>query len=190
MKMIEWLLKIDIGLFRLINDSMQNPVLDFLAPIITDKHSWTPVFLIVMIGLAWKGGYRGRMALLLTIPVIVLADQTSASILKPLAGRIRPCVALENVHALIGIKKSFSFPSSHATNSFAAAMLFAYFYPAQKFWFFALAAVIAFTRVYVGVHYPADVFFGALLGILCTKVVIYLYQTLEKKFGRLKIFER
>ena len=187
--MIDWLLKIDIWLFRLINDGMQNPVLDFLAPIITDKHSWTPIILIVVLGLVWKGGYRGRMALLLTIPVIVLSDQTSASVLKPLVGRIRPCVALEHVHALIGIKKSLSFPSSHATNSFAAAMLFAHFYPVRKLWFYALAAVIAFTRVYVGVHYPGDVIFGALLGLICAKLVIVIYQKLEEKYGRLRWFE-
>ncbi len=184
-----WLLEIDIQLFRLVNNDMQNPLFDFLMPLITAKHNWTPVFIILIIGLVWKGGYRGRLVLLLTIPVILLSDQISASLLKPLVGRIRPCVALENVNALIGIKTSFSFPSSHATNAFAAATLFAYFYPANKFWFMTLAAIICFTRVYVGVHFPWDVFFGAILGVLCAKSVLFVYEKLEEKFGRIKLFE-
>ncbi|KAA3612135.1 MAG: phosphatase PAP2 family protein [Calditrichaeota bacterium] len=187
--MLEALIEFDIWLFRLVNTGMQNAVLDFLAPIVTNKKNWTPLFIVLIIGLAWKGGYRGRMVLLLTIPVILLSDQISASLLKPWVGRMRPCVELENVNALLGIKKSFSFPSSHATNSFAAATLFSYFYPTKKVLFFTLALIICFTRVYVGVHYPIDVVFGAALGALCAYFVYFIYRKLENRFGKIKFFE-
>lgn len=107
--MFDMLLNADIWLFRLINDGMQNAVFDFLAPLLTNKKNWTPIFIIVVVALAWKGGYRGRVALLLTIPVILLSDQISATFIKPMVARIRPCVALDNVNALIGIKSPFLF---------------------------------------------------------------------------------
>lgn len=180
--MAELLLSIDVWLFRLINQGMQNPVFDFLAPVLTNKNNWTPVFIIVIIALAWKGGTRGRIVLLLTIPVILLSDQLSASVLKPLIGRIRPCVALDNVNALLGVKTSYSFPSSHAANSFAAATLFSFFYPGRKIMFITLALVICFTRIYVGVHYPFDVIAGAVLGILCAILVYKTYLWIDQTY--------
>ncbi|MCA9733180.1 MAG: phosphatase PAP2 family protein [Deferribacteres bacterium] len=180
--MFDMLLNADIWLFRLINDGMQNAVFDFLAPLLTNKKNWTPIFIIVVVALAWKGGYRGRVALLLTIPVILLSDQISATFIKPMVARIRPCVALDNVNALIGIKKSFSFPSSHAANSIAAATLYSRFYPDKRFYFFVLAIIICFTRVYVGVHYPFDVVAGGLIGYASALFVYKVYLLIEKKY--------
>ena len=179
--MLEALIRADVWLFYLINNGMQNPVFDVVMPIITNKYAWFPVFLVLIVGLLWKGGYKGRMVILLTIPVILLSDQVSASLIKPWIGRLRPCVELDHVNALLGIKKSLSFPSSHAANSFAAATLFSYFYPARKIILYSIAVVICYSRVYLGVHYPLDVTVGAVLGVLCAKVVYHSYLWIEKK---------
>jgi len=82
------------------------------------------------------------------------------------------------VHMLIGLKRSFSFPSSHATNMFAAAALFAMFFPKGSRYYFGFAALVAYSRVYVGVHYPFDVFGGALLGVAISIFVVWIWNLL------------
>ncbi|MBN1466137.1 phosphatase PAP2 family protein, partial [candidate division KSB1 bacterium] len=129
---LDFMQRIDTSLFFFINDDLANPFLDWLMPMITTQQNWYPFFLIIIGMLLWKGGRQGRIVVLLLIPLIVLSDQISSSILKPLFDRVRPCQAFEalgRVNMLIGLKTSPSFPSSHAANSFAAAAFFAHFYP-------------------------------------------------------------
>ena len=173
--MLELLNGLDVAIFYFINDDMKNIFLDWVMPILTEKKNWFPLFGILYVMLLWKGGKKGRTAALLIIAVILLSDQLSSSFFKPMFQRLRPCVALENVNMLIGLKTSYSFPSSHATNSFATAVFFSYYYPAGKWTYLIFAVLIAFSRVYVGVHYPFDVLIGAALGSICALVIIYVY---------------
>ncbi len=181
--MLVFLDKLDTSIFFIINRDLQNPFFDWLMPFVTNKENWYPLFLIIIVGLLWKGGKKGRIAVALLIPVIVLSDQISASLIKPFFDRMRPCEAfrdLNMVHMLIGLKTSPSFPSSHAANSFAAATFFGHYYPRFKWIYFAIAAVIAYSRVYVGVHYPLDVLAGAILGAACAMLVYFAYDSLAK----------
>ena len=91
--MLEFLNQLDTSLFYFVNIGWQNPVFDWLMPFITAKENWYPLWLIVIIGLAWKGGKKGRTVVLLIIPLIVLSDQLSANIFKNWIQRVRPCVA-------------------------------------------------------------------------------------------------
>ena len=182
--MLEWLQNIDTQLFFFINNGLSNPVFDWLMPFITTKQNWYPLFLIIIIGLLWKGGKKGRIVVLLLIPVITLSDQIAASVIKPWVDRVRPCQAFEamgTVNMLIGMKTSPSFPSNHAANSFAAAAFFAHFYPERRWLYYTIAALVAFSRVYVGVHYPIDVLAGAILGFLCAFIVYFAYEWISKK---------
>lgn len=187
--MLEFLDTLDTSLFFIINRDLQNALFDGFMPFITNKEHWYPVFLVIIVGLLWKGGKKGRIVVGLLIPVIVLSDQISASLIKPFFDRMRPCEAmqeLEMVNMLIGLKTSPSFPSSHAANSFAAATFFAHYYPRFRWIYFAIAVVIAYSRVYVGVHYPFDVLVGALLGVCCAFLVYFSYDHLAK--GKAKIY--
>jgi len=184
--MIEYLASIDTTLFYFINNSLQNAFFDWLMPAVTNKYNWFPLFAVIYVLLWWKGGKQGRTAALLIIPVIVLSDQISSAMIKPMVQRLRPCVALEHVNMLIGLKTSYSFPSSHAANSMATATFFAYFYPKGKWLYFVLAGLVGISRVYVGVHYPFDVVAGAALGVASALSVIYLYQLVSSLYTRRK----
>ncbi|HEX9615325.1 MAG TPA: phosphatase PAP2 family protein [Bacteroidota bacterium] len=176
--MSELLRSIDLGLFVFINQSLQNAVLDFLMPFITDLNKQLPVLITVLAILAWmvvKGGTTGRIAAVLLIITITFSDQLSSSWVKHLFERVRPCHELENVHLLVDCGSGYSFPSSHAVNSFAGATVLSFFFRKWLWAFASFAVVAALSRIYVGVHYPSDVAGGALLGFACGALIVYLF---------------
>jgi undecaprenyl-diphosphatase len=178
--LIDLLVEVDIAVFFFINGTLANPFFDWFMPFITEKFHWFPVWGVLIIGLLWKGGKKGRTAVLLIIPVIFLSDQLSAHVLKPLIARPRPCVTLPDVHLLVGLKRSLSFPSAHAANFFAVATYFNYFYPKYRWVYFSAAFLVALSRVSIGVHYPLDIIAGGILGAACALFVIYSWRAIEK----------
>ncbi len=164
---------IDIYLFRLINTGTANPLFDRIMPFLTNVHNWLLVYIFLLLWLLWKGGKRGRIAAAALIVVIILTDQLSGAVLKEAIGRIRPCHTLDNIRLLINCGKGKSFPSSHAANMFAAATVLSFFFRQYRFVYFGIAVTIAFSRVYVGVHYPFDIFGGACLGLTTGYIVIW-----------------
>jgi undecaprenyl-diphosphatase len=101
----------------------------------------------------------------LTVLAIALADW-SATALKALFDRDRPPVDYAEPKTLVPVPHDASFPSGHAATSFAAATMLSFAFPRLAPALFILAAAVAFSRVYVGVHYPLDIIGGALLGVL------------------------
>ena len=178
---MDFILKLDTCLFYLINQTFQNPLFDWFMPFITEKYHWFPVWGLLAAWLLWKGGSRGRMMVLLIIPVIILSDQISSHVIKPLMARPRPCIVLPDVHLLSTRKTSYSFPSSHAANFFALAAFFSYFYRKYTCLFFTVAALVACSRIYIGIHYPFDALGGALIGICCAYTVIFTWKSVTAK---------
>jgi len=109
--------------------------------------------------------YRRWGVLLMTFMAVALADFTAAAI-KALVDRPRPPVRYPLPKALVPVPHDASFPSGHAATSFAAATMLSFAFPALAPALLILAAAVAFSRVYVGVHYPLDIVGGAVLGVL------------------------
>ena len=117
-------------------------------------------------GFSWR-----RPWLLARVAVTILLAEMASGLLKAQLGRDRPPVAHPKPEPLVHVPATDSFPSGHATVSFACATVLALAVPRLAWPLFALATLIAFSRVYVGVHYPADVLAGAILGVAVGVVV-------------------
>jgi undecaprenyl-diphosphatase len=181
------LIDLDKELFLFLNQGTRNWLFDVVLPFLTDINR-KPIG-IVILAILWlllltKGGRPGRIAALLLIPTIALSDQLNSSFLKFLVDRPRPCHELANVHLLVGCGSGYSFPSSHAVNNFAAAMVISYFLPRWTWAFFCYASVICFSRIYVGVHYPSDVIAGAMIGLVVGFLVIVVFRKAEEWWRR------
>jgi undecaprenyl-diphosphatase len=180
--MLEALQNLDTTLFYFINHTLQNGLFDFLMPLITDYAKQKVVLGFAIALILWmlvRGKPNIRLAAILLIFTILFSDQLNSFVLKQLFSRLRPCHVLSDVHLLVSCGGGLSFPSSHAVNNFAGAMILAFCIPRWRWAFFGFASLIAFSRVYVGVHYPFDVLGGAVVGLCCAWIVIGLYMVYE-----------
>jgi undecaprenyl-diphosphatase len=94
-----------------------------------------------------------------------VAAEVSSQTLRWVIGRDRPPVANPDPEPLVHVPGDPAFPSGHAATSFACAAVLAWLTPLNPVLLFAVAALVAFSRVYVGVHYPLDAVGGAVLGL-------------------------
>jgi len=158
------LYSIDLAIFYFFNHTLSTGFLDKFFSIITDVNSWYIAY-IILAGIAvTKGGTRGRIAVAGIIILIIFTDQTGYKLLKEIFQRIRPCNVLPDVITPIDCRGSFSFPSNHALNNFAAATFLWRLFPKFKWVFFFTAFLVALSRVYLGLHYPSDIAAGAIIG--------------------------
>lgn len=174
--MIETLVALDEQLMHFLNVSLANRFFDVMMPIVTSEYFVRSVLGGCVLVIAWKGGKYGRITALLAILTVILSDQISSQVLKPWVGRLRPCKELEWVNVLVNCSSGKSFPSSHAVNSFAQAVLWSLRYPKIGYFAYPLASLIAISRIFVGVHYPLDVAAGAIIGAICAVVIVLIYR--------------
>jgi undecaprenyl-diphosphatase len=125
---------------------------------------------------------RGWKATRAVVPALWLATTTVEHPIKKWVRRRRPFFSL--VEAIIVGRKpgSYSFPSGHSAAAFAGALLLAREYPGSARGFFGMASLVAFSRIYLGAHYPGDVLSGSLLGMVLARI----YSRLLRKIGHLK----
>ena len=171
---MQQLLSYDRHLFRLINSRWNNPFFDWLMPWLRNSVAWFPLYLFLLLFVLVNYKKTGWWWVIFAASTVILTDFVSSTIIKQNIWRLRPCNDPDYVswiNVLVGYRpQSSSFTSSHAANHFGMAM-FLYSTFIKKFdkWpalFFVWAFGISYAQVYVGVHYPLDVFCGSLIGLL------------------------
>ena len=172
--MLDWLLSFDTALYHLFNTDIANPVFDWVMPYITNVRFWMPVYVLGLAALAIFGGRRGRVCTLVLLCGVLISDSFNSRVVKELVHRPRPFETLHDARVIAPTAGGASFPSSHATNNFTAAFILSAYYARRKWLWYFCAILVAFSRVYVGVHYPLDVLAGAVEGSLIAWMLVWL----------------
>ncbi|MDX5423293.1 MAG: phosphatase PAP2 family protein [Hymenobacteraceae bacterium] len=189
--MVETLEQLDKELFIYLND-IQSPFWDHVMVFVSNKFVWIPFYLGIIGYLVWRYRKQSIYMLLMAIIAIGLADFVASGLFKPYFARLRPChdpSLAEFINLVRGCGGQFGFMSSHASTSFALAVFFnlilADRYLIFKIVLVAWAVVVSYSRVYLGVHYPGDIFGGALLGAFLAYVCSLGYTILLNKYPSL-----
>ena len=194
--MIEILKKIDNTIFRWINVKFRNKTFDKIMPVITSAGNLGIVWITISVLLMTKKDYRilGQMILMALIITTILGEGIikhivrrsrpfqdkeeklliNKPIIKNIIKRKRPFYGDDDKELLISKPITYSFPSGHTASSFAVATVFIKTDNAASLEIILLAGLIAFSRIYLGVHYPSDVIGGGIIGVLCGLITVII----------------
>lgn len=186
--MLDFLNTVDMNIMLWIHQHLSNMILNISMPFITNEKNWTlPILLLIFI-LGFKTGKKGQLTLILLIIALACTDSICAQVFKPFFERIRPShLNLEGIHLLVSKGGKWSMPSNHAANIFSFAAVLSYFYNRFTLLLYIIAILIAFSRVYIGVHFPGDVIIGGFLGYFIALMVLTFWGIIklrEIKKGR------
>ncbi len=187
----------DLEVFQYINTHVANPFLDVPMAALSSWAVWWPLAVLAGVACLAFGGFRGWAMVLAAGLAVGICDGLVCRNLKQFADRPRPHETMSGIRT-IDLAKSTprvlavflplrakissvetpavrgrSFPSSHAANCFALATVVFVFHRRWGWLAFVPAALVAFSRLYVGVHWPTDVLAGVAIGILCGALVPY-----------------
>ena len=176
--LLNGILHYNVALFNLINHGMDNRAFDFIMPLITNFGSIIAWGLVCGL-LFFFGGENAKKVAILGLAALFISN-VAVFALKYIIAEPRPFLTLSNVDLLAPESEIYSFPSGHTASSFAVATViglkYSFMVKNKKYKLIypllAFAALIGFSRVYIGVHYPLDVAFGAIIGVICALLVL------------------
>ena len=176
---MNFILNIDNWILQFIQNNMRNDVLDRIMPIITSLGNAGFIWILICVVMICSKKYRlyGFMMGIALIFCAVIGNLT----LKPIVARIRPFDANPLMDGLlINAPKDFSFPSGHTMTSFSCACVLLYMNRKMGIAALILSSAIAFSRLYLYVHYPSDVFSGMIIGIILSYASVKICIFIEK----------
>ncbi len=186
--MLEKLLQLDVQLLVFLN-SLGSTTYDGLWLFITKQSNWTPFFLVLLYLVYKKIGIKSTLYLLLFVTLLIVVTDQTTNLFKVTFQRLRPCnnPEINSIIRLVKPSNSFSFFSGHAANSMAT-MTFLFLILKKKyryaFLIFLFPLIFAYSRIYLGLHYPLDILTGYLFGATFGIVTYKLYQKYILKNSR------
>lgn len=164
-----------------IQQHIRNGVLDTVMPAITSLGDAGMIWILISFALLISRKHRKSGMIL--IVAMVLDAILCNGILKPLIGRIRPFGWRTDITLLIPPPADASFPSGHTAISFAVVTVL--FLRKERYWYLSLvlAVLIAFSRMYLYVHFPTDILGGCLLGVLCGVLAVGIFRVIDQWHG-------
>lgn len=183
--MLERILSIDTELLVFLN-GLGSSTYDGFWLIITKQTSWIPFFLFLLYIIFKKLGTKQTLYLILFIALLLTFSDQVTNLFKNGFQRLRPCnnPEINSFIRIVQTRTSFSFFSGHASNSMGVAtFLYLIFNKDFKyFWLlFLWPLIFAYSRIYLGLHYPIDIICGFLFGILWGFLMFKFYQTAQKR---------
>lgn len=184
--MIEKLLSLDTQLLIYLN-GLGSAGFDALWLAITKQTNWTPFFLVLLYLIYKKIGTKQTLFVLLFVAILVAITDQATNAVKYSFERLRPCSNPE-INTIIRVVKSsasFSFFSGHAANSMAVSVfIYQLLKPhyGQVYWLFLWPLIFAYSRIYLGLHYPLDIMCGYLFGITSGYFVYKAYKIAQQKY--------
>ena len=169
----------DVSVLYWIQENLRSNVLDpvivFLTSLGNGGFFWVALSLILLIP---KRTRKAGLVSLISMAACFIVVNFG---IKPAVARLRPYDVYSYLHSVVPPQKDFSFPSGHTANGFACSLILLRMLPKKAgIPLVILAAVIALTRLYVGVHYPSDVITGFLIALLLSEIVWIVYQYISK----------
>jgi len=184
--MLEKLLSLDVELFIFLN-SLGSVTYDGMWLFITKQSNWIPLFLLLLYVIYKKLGAKQTLYLLLVVALLVTFTDQMTNLFKNGFQRLRPCnnTEINSFIRVVQVRNSFSFFSGHAANSIAVATLI-YFTLRSYFKFFSLLflwpLVFAYSRIYLGLHYPIDIMTGYLFGFVSGFLMFKVYKIAQQRY--------
>jgi undecaprenyl-diphosphatase len=184
--MLEKILKLDVNLFVYLN-GLGSETYDKLWLIITNQVNWIPLFLLLFYFIYKKIGKRQTLFLLLFIAILITCTDQLTNAVKYSVQRLRPCnnPDINSFIRIVQSRQSFSFFSGHAANTMAVAT-FLYLLLNKHFKYFGLLflwpLVFAYSRIYLGLHYPLDILCGYLAGATMGFLIFKIYQKVRARY--------
>lgn len=165
---------IDTNILYWIQDNIHNSFLDIGMSFITTIGDVGAIWILIGILLLFTRKFRTIG--ILTLSVLLLNAILGEGILKNLIARPRPFNILEGLDIIVRKPSSYSFPSGHTSSAFAAALMLGHYFKKYRWYIYIFAGLTAFSRIYLLVHYPSDVFGGILLGTVSYLIVKFIYE--------------
>lgn len=172
--MLTFFYNLDQTILFFIQTNFHTPILNKIMVLFTTAGDngfiWISISFLLLINK--KTRYIGIVAL----AALFLSTIAGEGILKHIIQRPRPYTDFPSIHLLVGKSTTYSFPSGHTTSSFAVSYILSKYLKKFSPLIWVVAITIAFSRLYLFMHYPSDVVAGIVLGLICGKVTLYVYE--------------